>query len=347
MSVSIGNLSLRDPVLLAPMAGVTDLPFRRQVARYGAGMMVSEMIASREIATGDARARAKAEIEGGLGLTSVQIAGREPHWMAEAAKLAEGLGAPVIDINMGCPAKKVTGGLSGSALMRVPDLALRLIEAAAEAVSVPVTLKMRLGWDATTRNAPDLARRAEGAGIAMIAVHGRDRCQFYEGRADWDAIGETVRAVSIPVIANGDIGSAADAREALARSGAAGVMIGRAARGKPWLVARIAAALAGRRLPDAPDAAAQIELICAHYEDMLSFYGIEVGRRCARKHLGWRLDHAPGAKPLIARLMREESPDRVLSALRAELPALLDGAAQDSADFEHRSPAPSAIEDAA
>ena len=323
MCVSVGNLSLRDPVMLAPMAGITDLPFRRQVARFGAGMMVSEMIASREIATGDARARAKAEIEGGLGLTSVQIAGREPHWVAEAARLAEGLGAPVVDINMGCPAKKVTGGLSGSALMRVPDLALSLIEAAAEAVSVPVTLKMRLGWDATSRNAPDIARRAESAGVAMIVVHGRDRCQFYEGAADWTAIGETVRAVSIPVIANGDIADAEDARLALARSGAAGVMVGRAARGRPWLPARIAAGLAGRRPPPEPGPEAETDLCCAHYEDMLSFYGTETGRRCARKHLGWRLERAPGAKPLIARLMREESPARVLAALRAELPGLL------------------------
>ncbi|MEC9433071.1 MAG: tRNA dihydrouridine synthase DusB [Pseudomonadota bacterium] len=339
MCVSIGNLTLRDPVLLAPMAGITDLPFRRQVARFGVGMMVSEMIASREIAAGDARARAKAEIEGGLGLTSVQIAGREPHWVAEAARLAEGMGAPVIDINMGCPAKKVTGGLSGSALMRVPDLALSLIEAAAEAVSVPVTLKMRLGWDATTRNAPDIARRAEAAGVAMITVHGRDRCQFYEGAADWAAVGETVRAVRVPVIVNGDIADADDARAALRASGAAGVMVGRAARGKPWLPARIAAGLAGRRPPAEPDPETQTELVCAHYEDMLSFYGTEVGRRCARKHLGWRLDHAPGATPLIARLMREESPARVLRALRAELPGLLAAAAAPTD--------PRAIEDAA
>jgi tRNA-dihydrouridine synthase B len=282
------------------------------------------MIASREIAQGDARARAKAEIGGAPGgvPTSVQIAGREPGWMAEAARLAEGQGAPVVDINMGCPAKKVTGGLSGSALMRAPDHALRLIEAAAEAVSVPVTLKMRLGWDAASLNAPEIARRAEAAGVAMVVIHGRTRQQFYTGRADWAAIRAVKEAVSVPVVANGDILSAAEAREALRLSGADAVMIGRGARGRPWACAEIAAGLAGRRGPEIPQGAARAELIAAQYEDMLAFYGRETGLRCARKHLGWHLEHLAGAEGLRARLMREQSPARVLAALRAELPDL-------------------------
>ncbi|MDF2233092.1 tRNA dihydrouridine synthase DusB [Albimonas sp. CAU 1670] len=343
MSFAIGKLALRNPVLLAPMAGITDLPFRRQVARFGdgadgsgenaPGLMVSEMIASREAAQGDARARAKAEIDGALGATAVQLAARDPEWIAEAARYAEGQGAPVIDINMGCPARKVTGGQSGSALMREPDHALRLIEATVAAVSVPVTVKMRLGWDDGCLNAPDIARRAEAAGVAMVTVHGRTRCQFYKGAADWAAVRRVVEAVSIPVVVNGDVVDAATAAEALRLSGAAGVMVGRAARGRPWLPAQIAAALAGRPVPATPSLADQAGSLIEHYRDMLRFYGRDVGLRCARKHLDWRLEGIEGAQALRPALLRETDPERVLATLAglADLPQGLAEAAPPGA----------------
>ncbi|MEM6489791.1 MAG: tRNA-dihydrouridine synthase family protein, partial [Pseudomonadota bacterium] len=234
MMASLGDIGITDTVLLAPMAGITDRPYRRLVARYGVGLTVSEMVASREMIEGMASVRAKAEIGAGDPLTAVQIAGREAHWMAEAARRLAGQGARLIDINMGCPAKKVTNGLSGSALMRDPDHALRLVEAVAEAVAVPVTLKMRLGWDRAAMTAAEIARGAEAAGVRAITVHGRTRCDFYRGAADWAAIRAVVEAVQVPVIANGDIVDAASARAALAASGAAAVMVGRGARGAPW-----------------------------------------------------------------------------------------------------------------
>ncbi len=305
------------PVLLAPMSGITDLPFRQAVARFGAGLLVSEMIAAGEMVTQRPSTRARARVAaapGGLA-TAVQLAGREARAMAEAARLAEGAGAPMIDINMGCPAKKVVGGLSGSALMRDLDHALGLIEAVTAAVSVPVTLKMRLGWDAGSLNAPDLARRAVDAGGRMITVHGRTRAQFYTGRADWAAIARVVRAVPVPVIANGDITDAAGARAALAASGAAGVMVGRGAQGRPWLPAQIGAALAGTPAPATPAGAALADLVATHYDAMLGFYGRDLGLRVARKHLGWYIDAAGGAPDLRARLMRETDPAAVLAAL--------------------------------
>ena len=311
------------PVLLAPMSGITDLPFRQTVARFGAGLLVSEMIAAGEMVTQRPSTRARARVAaapGGLA-TAVQMAGREARAMAEAARLAEGAGAPMIDINMGCPAKKVVGGLSGSALMRDLDHALGLIEAVAGAVSVPVTLKMRLGWDAGSLNAPDLARRAVDAGVRMITVHGRTRAQFYTGRADWAAIARVVRAVPVPVIANGDITDAAGARAALAASGAAGVMVGRGAQGRPWLPAQIGAALAGTPAPATPAGAALADLVATHYDAMLGFYGRDLGLRVARKHLGWYIDAAGGAPDLRARLMRETDPAAVLAALPEALTA--------------------------
>ena len=301
MPLAIGPLTLNPPVVLAPLAGITDLPFRRLVARFGAGLVVSEMVASEEVVRARPEARARAELGFGEQATSVQLAGRDPHWMAEGARFVEGQGAQVIDINMGCPSKRVTTGLCGSALLRDLDLALKLIEAVVQAVKVPVTLKTRLGWDDTNLNAPELARRAEAAGIRMITIHGRTRCQFYKGRADWAAIRKVKEAVTIPVLANGDITDTATALEALRLSGADGVMIGRGAQGAPWRLAQVAHDLYGTPAPQVPEGGRLGRMILDHYDDMLTFYGRELGLRMARKHLGWYLDEAglPHAREAI------------------------------------------------
>ncbi|MEI2804740.1 tRNA dihydrouridine synthase DusB [Albidovulum sp.] len=316
MPLTVGNMAIDPPVLLAPLAGITDLPFRRRVAAFGAGLVVSEMVASGELLTEKPSVRAKARTDLGLAdgaRTSVQLAGREAGAMAEAARVVAGMGAAIIDINMGCPAKKVTGGLSGSALMRDLDHALRLIDAVAGAVAVPVTLKCRLGWDDDCLNAAGLARRAEAAGVCMVTVHGRTRQQFYQGRADWAAIRAVSAAVSVPVVANGDICDVASARAALAASGAAGVMVGRGARGAPWRPAEIAAGLFGAPVPKVPTGQALVDYISDHYEDMLRFYGSSLGLRVARKHLGWYADEAGVDPTLRAGLMVSESPVEVLA----------------------------------
>ena len=319
MPIELAELRLDPPVLLAPMAGITDLPFRRMVARFGAGLLVSEMVASGEIVTERPSVRAKARTDLGLGdggiATSVQLAGREARPMAEAARIVADMGARVIDINMGCPAKQVTGGASGSALMRNLDHALTLIEAVVGAVDLPVTLKCRLGWDADCLNAADLARRAEAAGVRMLVVHGRTRQQFYKGQADWAAIAPVRAAVRMPVIANGDVTSPVTARAALAASGAAGVMVGRGAQGAPWRLAEIAHALNGAPAPDVPDGSALSDFVSEHYEATLSFYGAALGLRIARKHLGWYGDEAGIDRDLRARMMVATEPTEVMALI--------------------------------
>ncbi|GJD48424.1 tRNA-dihydrouridine synthase B [Methylobacterium crusticola] len=301
--------------LLAPLSGVTDLHMRRIARRLGATATVSEMVAAEDLARGAEEARLRAEGEGVLPHV-VQLAGCDPGWMAEGARLAEANGADVIDVNMGCPAKAVTGGQAGSALMRDLDHAARILAAVRGAVAVPVTVKMRLGWDHARLNAPDLARRAEALGYAAVTVHGRTRQQFYTGRADWAAIRAVVAAVGIPVVANGDVASLGDARACLAASGAAAVMVGRAAVGRPWLVGAIAAGLSGRAAPE-PDAAARAELAAEHYAGLLALYGARMGVRHARKHLAAYADHAGGLAPAErARLVTTTDPDEALRLLR-------------------------------
>ena len=308
MSIQIGPIKTRNRVFLAPLSGVTDEPFRAVAHAHGAGLVVSEMVASEELvrARPDMVRRAKGAEK--LKPFVIQLAGREARWMSDGARVAQDLGADIIDINMGCPARQVTGGLSGSALMRDLDHALTLIEATVQAANVPVTLKMRLGWDEGSINAPELARRAEASGVQMITVHGRTRCQFYGGKADWIAIRAVKEAISIPLIANGDGTSVADARTMLAQSLADGVMIGRGAYGRPWWPGVIANQLDAGSGIEEPSLHTEMNIVIEHHQHILENYGAELGNKTARKHLGWsimRLEERKHLSPQNAALWRQ------------------------------------------
>lgn len=294
-ALAIGPVKVPSPVILAPMTGVTDRPFRALVKRFGAGLTVTEMIASEAMVRETRQSIQKAAWDPSEDPVSMQLAGCEPRVMADAAKLNEQRGAAIIDINMGCPVKKIVNGHAGSHLMRDLKLASQLIDSTVKAVSIPVTLKMRMGWCHDSLNAPELARIAQDLGVQLIAVHGRTRNQLYSGTADWAFVARVKQAVSVPVIVNGDINSPADALEALAQSGADGVMVGRGAYGKPWLLAQVMAALDGRLVPAAPGLAEQRDLVLEHYEAMMALYGREHGVGIARKHLGWYTKGLPSS----------------------------------------------------
>lgn len=310
--LQIGPVSVPNRVILAPMSGITDAPFRRLAERLGAGLVVSEMTAGAGLVRGEREAQVRSESRG-IATRVVQLAGCEARWMAEGARIAEAQGADIIDINMGCPSRQVTNGAAGSALMRDLDHALSLIDATVRAVKVPVTLKMRLGWDHGSLNAGELARRAQAAGISLITVHCRTRCQFYDGRADWSAIHAVKQAVSIPVVVNGDIRSFDDAVQALAASGADAVMIGRGAQGRPWFPGHVARYLATGAREASPPLTAQHALADALYEEMLTHHGCRIGPRHARKHLAWALDHAATTSGAPVALLKEHRA-RVLTA---------------------------------
>lgn len=319
--LQIGDVQIAGRVLMAPMTGITDLPFRQLASRLGAAYVATEMVAAAELARARPDVVRRAAVGAGLPLTVIQLVGGDPDKMAEGARMAEAAGADIIDLNLGCPAKEVTGAACGSALMRTPDLACRLMEATVKAVSRPVTVKMRLGWDENSLNAADLARRAEDIGVKAVTVHGRTRKQFYTGVADWNAVAEVKQAVSIPVVVNGDIITAEQAREALAQSGADALMLGRGVYGRPWLAAHLERALLdGTQLAE-PEREERLAIVIEHLRASVDFYGLPLGLKMFRKHLGWYIEQAPWPEDPLerraakARLCRLDSPQEVEAAL--------------------------------
>lgn len=316
---TLGNITLQNPVILAPMSGVTDLPFRKLVKTFGASLVVSEMVASRAMIMENKKSMQKSSIIHEDATSCVQIVGCEPEVMAEAAKISQDMGAKIIDINFGCPAKKIVGGHSGSALMRDEKLAGQIIEAVVNSVKIPVTLKMRTGWDEANRNAPNLARIAENAGVQMVTVHGRTRSQFYSGKADWAFIKEVKKVIKIPVIVNGDIVSCTIAKEALIQSGADGIMVGRGAYGKPWLLAQMMHYLNTGQVQPEPPINIQVDIILNHYQSILEYYGIDIGIKIARKHLAWYSKGMHNASNFRAKINCLNDPIEVIKLIKESI----------------------------